>query len=555
MTRSRRMLLGCLLLLAVSVPGFALAAYHHMGESDAPKFLKVYPGKAGTKLDNCALCHCGGTDTINGKKTTFGSCQWCHYKYGYDGSGDITATLNPYGKNYLANGRSEAALRAIEKFDSDGDKYSNIDEITAVRYPGDPTDDPSKVVASHRIYTKAQLEAMPQHSQFMVMNTTKSGDYYAVYSGVIMEYLLGKAGMSSGATKITVYSPDGYSQGHPLDDGSGNSGKSYAPFVRGAYPAATYFYNTEADKALNKDYGWVDYSTPGNAGRKHGDPIVVTDGLRLLLALRMDGKDLVPGELGPDNKLTSASEGPFRVISPQKLVGPPDQPSTNPTKGSIWQYDANADHNAGFATKCTTIIKVEPLPAGTTDINIAEAGWFYVDQAKVVVYGAIEGPQLVSPVNGATGVSRNPTKFTWNQSPGIETKNILSYTFEYTDADPSLGQWKALDLAGGESRTANSSGGKGLGFALFGACGMIALVRTRGARSYLTVILLVALSGAALVSCGGGDGYTPVVLSDMSKGSKSLTLKPNTKYWWRVTDFDKNGGSTVSPVFSFTTGN
>jgi len=56
----------------------------------------------------------------------------------------------------------------------------------------------------------------------------------------------------------------------------------------------------------------------------------------------------------------------------------------------VWPYDVNADHNAGFSTRTTTIIKVEPLPEGTTDINLLEAGWPYVDDAKIVVYGAID---------------------------------------------------------------------------------------------------------------------------------------------------------------------
>jgi hypothetical protein len=38
----------------------ALAAYHHQDEMDADKFLAIYPDKAGTKLDHCALCHSGG---------------------------------------------------------------------------------------------------------------------------------------------------------------------------------------------------------------------------------------------------------------------------------------------------------------------------------------------------------------------------------------------------------------------------------------------------------------------------------------------------------------
>jgi hypothetical protein len=34
---------------------------------------------------------------------------------------------------------------------------------------------------------------------------------------------------------------------------------------------------------------------------------------------------------------------------------------------------------------------VEPLPEGTTDIDVLEAGWNYVDQGKIIVYGAIDG--------------------------------------------------------------------------------------------------------------------------------------------------------------------
>jgi hypothetical protein len=36
------------------------------------------------------------------------------------------------------------------------------------------------------------------------------------------------------------------------------------------------------------------------------------------------------------------------------------------------------------------MIKVLPLPAGTTDINTLEAGWPYVDEEKIVIYGSID---------------------------------------------------------------------------------------------------------------------------------------------------------------------
>ncbi|MCE5273789.1 MAG: hypothetical protein LLG43_01510, partial [Deltaproteobacteria bacterium] len=87
-------------------PAAGRCAYHHEGEDDAPKFLAVYPAKAGTKLDNCNLCHTGGSYTSGSKTVTLGSCQWCHYKYGYDGSGDILETLNSYGLAYRTAGSS-----------------------------------------------------------------------------------------------------------------------------------------------------------------------------------------------------------------------------------------------------------------------------------------------------------------------------------------------------------------------------------------------------------------------------------------------------------------
>ncbi|MFH0824665.1 MAG: hypothetical protein V2B18_18070, partial [Pseudomonadota bacterium] len=51
-----------LLLLSVALMAtVGMAAYHHGGEKDSIRFIAVYPGKAGTKLDRCALCHTGGS--------------------------------------------------------------------------------------------------------------------------------------------------------------------------------------------------------------------------------------------------------------------------------------------------------------------------------------------------------------------------------------------------------------------------------------------------------------------------------------------------------------
>lgn len=384
--RSRVFLFFILTVLCASM---ALAAYHHEGERDSGNFLVTYPDKAGTKLDHCSLCHSGGQYEKNGKMVSMGSCQWCHYKYGYDASGNILETMNEYGKAYHDNGRNGAAITAIDSLDSDGDGYANGEEILANRFPGDPDDDPSKVTAPYRIYTREQLEAMPQHTQFLLMNTSRSGDFYAEYTGVPMEDLLKDAGILSSATEITVFAPDAWSSTYPLE-------KNPSPslyHVNGLYPSAVFYYDPQADKALSQD-GWCDYSAPSCAGRKNNDPIAVEGGLKMLLAFKREGAYMDPGFLTEENKLDG--EGPFRVVPPQKTPTPPDQLSTAQNQSVIWPYAEDEDHNAGYSARTATIIRVDPLPQGTTDINVLEAGWNYVDQNKIIIYGAIDDTLVVN---------------------------------------------------------------------------------------------------------------------------------------------------------------
>jgi len=375
--------------------GSAQAAYHHEGERDAGKFLEVYPEKAGTKLDHCALCHAGGQVDNRGTMVPVGSCQWCHGTYGYDAAGGqeaLTGTLNPYGLAYLAANRTAQAVLDIDEADSDGDGQSNKTEITANRFPGDPGDHPGLAEAPYRVYNRAQLEALPQHTQFLLMNTSRSGDFYAQYTGVPMKELLDDAGILDSATSITVYAPDGWSQDHPLSYDAGlDMYHVYgnAPEADYQYPPATYYYDNDADQSKNPDYGWCDYSAPSCSGRAHGSSIQVTGGLKALLALKRDGANLDPGLLNGENKLDGS--GPFRVVVPQKYPEAPDQSSKSDFQAVIWPYENAWDHNAGSCSRSATILKVNPLPEGTTDINVLEAGWSYIDQEKIIVYGAIDG--------------------------------------------------------------------------------------------------------------------------------------------------------------------
>ncbi len=120
----------------------------------------------------------------------------------------------------------------------------------------------------------------------------------------------------------------------------------------------------------------------------------------MLLAFKRDGEYLTPGVLNLQNKLDG--EGPFRVVPPQKTPVLRISVRLHPTRPIqavwVWPYKSSADHNAGFSSRTVTMIKVEPLPAGTTDINTLEAGWPYVDEQKIVIYGSID-PYLVDKLN------------------------------------------------------------------------------------------------------------------------------------------------------------
>jgi len=79
--------------------------------SAKPNFLTSFNqhyDTAGTRLDSCATCH-------NGE------------------------ARNPYSRAYSGSGRNFAA---IENLDSDGDGFTNLVEIKALNFPGNPDDHP-----------------------------------------------------------------------------------------------------------------------------------------------------------------------------------------------------------------------------------------------------------------------------------------------------------------------------------------------------------------------------------------------------------------------------
>ncbi len=110
-------------LAAGLVLGYVGVAQAHSG------YLTTFDGKygtSGTRLDTCDTCHVPGGKTRN----PFGLDVQAQF---YPATNVDAATLS-------------AALTAVEPLDSDGDTYSNITEIRALTFPGDPNDKPVSTI-------------------------------------------------------------------------------------------------------------------------------------------------------------------------------------------------------------------------------------------------------------------------------------------------------------------------------------------------------------------------------------------------------------------------
>ena len=102
------------IMLLVAFLWFGRSSVASANSNDLGNWQGKYPAAIGSVIDTCTLCH---TAKIPG--------------------------LNPYGTAYKSNGRSAAALTAIESLDSDGDGFTNIQEIKAFTFPGDPNSHPA----------------------------------------------------------------------------------------------------------------------------------------------------------------------------------------------------------------------------------------------------------------------------------------------------------------------------------------------------------------------------------------------------------------------------
>jgi hypothetical protein len=355
----------------------------HANDQDIQNFIRQYPDAAATRLDDCQTCHRSGmrgTDTAR----EFSPCGYCHLllypnaKYMTGVPENYEQTLNTYGIAYKRQGRTAEALAAISKMDSDGDGFTNIQEITDLRNPGDPFSRPNQPLAPIVTLSSDSIRELPSHSQFMLMNASHDlVDVYVTYKGVRVRDLLQAADVDlSGATGITVFAPDGYSIDYTIEDVSG-------PFPKG-------FYYAGLGALQNRESSFVDYPESIPQGVVSGKE--VPDTPWLLLAFERDGKPLDSARYESGTGRL-AGEGPYRLVKPQRNLlgdpakpGRPDRSLKSKSFSDGWDYNSDIDHNAGFCVRGATVVRINPVPEGFEEFDWKNS-WSLIDDGLIVIYG------------------------------------------------------------------------------------------------------------------------------------------------------------------------
>jgi len=357
----------------------------HATDADINAFVRTYQHTVGTRLDDCQTCHRGATvlDEEQGEVRA-NPCDFCHYVIHppTDWTGlpeDFAETLNAYGAAYAAAGRNEAAVQAIAGADSDGDGYTNAQEIQDLRYPGDAGSYPGLPLCPVLTVTMAELRAMPSHSQFGLANTNKQQfDYYANYTGVKIKDLLEAKGIDlAGATSVDVLAPDGFAHSFTVAQ------------ITEPFPAHRFFSGFGAAD-LGVDCGFVEYPAETH-DYAYGD--LIAGEQWHILAYEREGVALEASYLDPSSGRIEG-EGPYRNIIPP---GATDDALNQPDRGKNWDtssctlhewdYLAAKDHNAGSMVKGAVILRINPMPTGCEEFDIINGGWAMVDAEEILIYG------------------------------------------------------------------------------------------------------------------------------------------------------------------------
>ena len=353
---------------AEKVKSSAYPGHGHDNDQDVWNLLAVFPASTNTTMDDCRVCHPGGIV----KKRKMNSCDYCHATIN---SPEPWTPLNVFGFAYLHAGRSVDAVKSILAFDSDGDGWSNGDEIRMRSYPGEADSVPNQQVMSNRILSSEDLSQIPRYSQFLLVNTTRHEDCFVEYSGWKLTDILQSVGSNlDSVTHVTAISWDGFRRDYSREE------------IFNDFPKGLYYEGMNRPEYLKGCPAWVEYPAKDPERVKSGK--VIPDVLRLILADERWGIKLDPLSRNEKGKLKG--EGPFRMIMPQKKPDRPDQPlsSTNPDCPD--PYNPKTHHNGGDCARGVIALLVHPATEGSQEPDWRSKADELIRNRQLMVFGNIQ---------------------------------------------------------------------------------------------------------------------------------------------------------------------
>jgi len=338
-----------------------------------------------------------GTAGTNGG-TGLGSCVTCHRNL--NGTGGV----NSYGKDWKASGSNPAAFAAIEDLDSDGDGYSNIDEILVDTFPGDASSTP--VPVNDPPVANAGSDQTVNEGSAVTLDGSGSSDPDDGIASYFWEQTAGSAVTlsSTAAVKPTFTAPN---------------------FVSGENTLTFRLTVTDNGSQSTSDMVTIsvsDVNQPpiANAG---SDQTI----LRVGVTVTLDGSNSSDPDDGIVSYFWQQTTGPTISLSNSAAVQPTFV-SPNVAAGgeslrfSLTVTDASGDQDTDA---CIVVVSVDNLPP------TADAG---VDQTVV------EGDTVVLDGSDSNDADGTIASYYWEQTAGNAVSLTNSTTAQPTFASPDVGR-------------------------------------------------------------------------------------------------------------------